>query len=84
MACYKKGGCGSFEMYSCSECPASKPEYLNKNKTTVKELVNEEKIPFPAQHLTRFFLGEVSYNEAVDCTVEEINKLIDEAIRGGI
>ena len=30
MACYKKGGCGSYEMYSCSECPASKPEYLDK------------------------------------------------------
>ena len=31
MACYKIGGCGAYEMYSCSECPASKPEYLNRN-----------------------------------------------------
>jgi hypothetical protein len=30
MACYKSGGCGVYEMYSCSECPASKPEYLSK------------------------------------------------------
>ena len=32
MTCYKSGGCGVYEMYSCYECPASKPEYLNKNK----------------------------------------------------
>lgn len=31
MACYKSGGCGVYEMYSCSECPASKPEYANRN-----------------------------------------------------
>ena len=30
MACYKSGGCGIYEMYSCSECPASKSEYANK------------------------------------------------------
>ena len=27
--CYRSGGCGPYEMYSCSECPASKPEYLD-------------------------------------------------------
>lgn len=32
MACYKSGGCGVYEMRSCSECPASKPEYATKNK----------------------------------------------------
>lgn len=30
MSCYRKGGCGPYEAYSCSECPASKPEYANK------------------------------------------------------
>lgn len=30
MNCYKDGGCGVYEMYSCYECPASKPEYLKK------------------------------------------------------
>jgi len=30
MKCYRSGGCGpQFEMLSCSECPASKPEYKN-------------------------------------------------------
>ncbi len=28
MSCYKSGGCGVYEMRSCDECPASKPEYL--------------------------------------------------------
>ena len=27
MACYRNGGCGPYEGRSCSECPASKPEY---------------------------------------------------------
>lgn len=31
MKCYKNGGCGVYEMYSCSECPASKPIYRCKN-----------------------------------------------------
>lgn len=30
MSCYRKGGCGPYEMYSCYECPASKPEYAQK------------------------------------------------------
>ena len=30
MTCYKSGGCGVYENRSCSECPASKPEYVYK------------------------------------------------------
>lgn len=30
MKCYKNGGCGVYEMRSCSDCPASKPEYADK------------------------------------------------------
>ena len=37
MSCYKDGGCGIYEMYSCYECPASKPEYL-------KEVARADKI----------------------------------------
>ena len=29
--CYRDGGCGPYEMYSCNECPASKPDYLQRN-----------------------------------------------------
>ena len=28
MTCYRNGGCGPYEMYSCAECPASKKEYV--------------------------------------------------------
>ena len=31
VTCYRKSGCGPYEMYSCSECPASKREYLLRN-----------------------------------------------------
>lgn len=40
MKCYRSGGCGPYEMCSCDECPASKPEYLerkNKKITTEKQ-----------------------------------------------
>lgn len=30
MMCYRKGGCGPYEMLSCWECPASKPDYLRR------------------------------------------------------
>ncbi len=32
MACFRNGGCGPYEMYSCSECPASKPEYAKRDE----------------------------------------------------
>lgn len=28
MKCYRNGGCGPYEQLSCSECPASKVNYL--------------------------------------------------------
>ena len=28
--CYRSGGCGPYEMYSCNECPASKSDYLQR------------------------------------------------------
>lgn len=31
MNCYKSGSCGIYENRSCSECPASKPDYLVRN-----------------------------------------------------
>lgn len=30
MKCYREGGCGPYEMYSCSECPWSKKRILFK------------------------------------------------------
>lgn len=39
MMCYRKGGCGPYEMLSCGECPASKPDIFA--KTYEEELSNE-------------------------------------------
>lgn len=41
MTCYRIGGCGPYEMRPCSECPASKLEYLNKNKSEAIETTPE-------------------------------------------
>lgn len=30
--CYRDGGCGPYENRPCNECPASKPEYMLKQK----------------------------------------------------
>lgn len=35
MPCYKSSGCGAYEMRSCRECPASKPDYLERGKKTM-------------------------------------------------
>jgi hypothetical protein len=42
MACYRKGGCGPYEMYSCSECPASKPEYAMNGEKVYVAMLNGE------------------------------------------
>lgn len=60
MACYRKGGCGPYEAYSCSECPASKSEYANKyinqkavaadvdmNKRGEWRIETDEEMPLP-------------------------------------
>lgn len=43
MACYRSGGCGPYEMRSCNECPASKPEYLNREKPSPTKRIDELK-----------------------------------------
>lgn len=32
MKCYREGGCGPYEMFSCADCPASRPEYAKGNQ----------------------------------------------------
>lgn len=44
MKCYRNGGCGPYEMYSCSECPASKAEYLKRYILSDKEIEAERKM----------------------------------------
>lgn len=38
MPCYRDGGCGPYESYSCSECPASKPEYLTRRRASTRRM----------------------------------------------
>lgn len=38
MPCYRDGGCGPYESYSCSECPASKPEYLTRRRVATARM----------------------------------------------
>lgn len=68
MTCYRSGSCGPYETRSCYECPASKPEYLNK-----KEL-----IPFPTQYIDKYIYGDISLTEAADKTVDEFCRLMEE------
>lgn len=37
MTCYRNGGCGPYEGRPCNECPASKPEYLQRDATSKSE-----------------------------------------------
>lgn len=47
MACYRLGGCGPYEYRSCSECPASKPSYLNKMSPQKETIVKPDIILQP-------------------------------------
>ena len=50
MACYRNGGCGPYEGRPCSECPASKPEYVyrhvlgNHDATAFAQMIQPIKI----------------------------------------
>lgn len=39
MPCYRKGSCGPYEWRSCSDCPASKPEYLLRGVPSLNRLI---------------------------------------------
>lgn len=45
------------------------------------DLINErEKIPFPFQYMEQHFLGAISFDRAIDKTIEEVDKLIAECV----
>lgn len=60
MTCYRNGGCGPYEMYSCNVCPASKPEYLQREQ------------PKPKTREVELFDFEAAAREAVQKAVDEI------------
>ncbi len=53
-------------------------EYI---KSKEEDFEIEETIPFPFQYLEQYLLGEIkTLDEAVDYTVDEVNRLIEEYI----
>lgn len=66
IACYRNGGCGPYEMYSCSECPASKSDYLQHNLKP-KSITNYDRITSkPPEELAKWI------SETIDCGVCEV------------
>lgn len=57
MTCYREGGCGPYEYRACNECPASKPEYTQKDVAASVihvnkggTMTNQEKISYLKQY----------------------------------
>ena len=38
----------------------------------------DDKIPFPFQYIEQYLLGKMDFDVAVDSTIEECNRLIEE------
>lgn len=75
MTCYRDGGCGPYEMRSCSECPASKPEY---KKRKCDCYIEEERIvnwynPFNYQTKTISICNGTKERDVCSCG-GDINK----------
>lgn len=50
-------------------------ESIEKSKTK-----KEEKILFPFQYMEQYFLGELSFDEAIEKTIEEVYRLIGDYV----
>lgn len=75
MACYRNGGCSPYEVRPCNECPASKPEYLNRSNAVKSKRVDELR---PTIKI-KVFLNE----DGVSCVVKDTDynveiEIIDE------
>lgn len=68
MACYRKGGCGPYEMIPCNECPASRPSYVKyhmqkkfiwpEDRVTEKQLAYIEELQEFSEYPLPPFTGE--------------------------
>lgn len=73
--CYKSGGCGYYENRSCNECPASKPEYLLRDKKIdiyVSVLNGEIK----DNYMSIAFSEKESIQKVVDAYFEELGHTV--------
>lgn len=69
MSCYRSGGCGPYEMMSCYECPASKPEYLERsvsNEELIKELRSHGEKKQPGKMGDECYVSKALLNMAAD------------------
>lgn len=80
MQCYRTGGCGPYENRSCSECPASKPEYLMKYGS---KTVSAPKIFY----ISDWHYGHkniLAYDNRPFKRVEEMNKVLVDRWNGAV
>lgn len=73
--CYKSGGCGCYENRPCNECPASKPEYLLRDKKIdiyVSVLNGEIK----DNYMSIAFSEKESIQKVVDAYFEELGHTV--------
>ena len=74
MTCYRKGGCGPYEMRSCNECPASKPEYAQRNQAQPKthadriRAMSDEELAVWIASVAEGGRGPVSEDICADCS----------------
>lgn len=53
MKCYREGGCGPYEILSCSECPASKPAYAERKFANEKAQALYDKLAASHAYINR-------------------------------
>ena len=88
MPCYRSGGCGPYEMRSCSECPASNPEYAQRGDPEMSK-VSLGSFPTVGSPEGYSVSKEESsgmrafYTNSVDCTVECGGSLVERRGRYG-
>ena len=67
MACYRDGGCGPYEMRSCNDCPASRPEYA-KRRPAADAAAERDMMPDVLMFIGRFSTdGQGTRREVVEC-----------------
>lgn len=80
MPCYRSGGCGPYEMYSCSECPASKPEYIENNRirAVFHSILTDKKNNFYAAASAALAIRNSGFEKTMPA--EDQNEFLDMAI----
>lgn len=67
ITCYRNGGCGPYEMYSCYECPASKSDYVQV-KTAPKPTTHFDLIKsLSVEELAETYAGGCPNGDRLNC-----------------